>query len=170
LISLPCQGTLTNNRYGILLRVTGTNEVANNNKISNNTIMGCGNGATGDVGIKSTGISVTLDSNTFNDNKLVNLPVGYLISTGTNIFIRNTEYVNVTTEASLSGTLTFAEEDFGVPYADLTTCNGTSLLGKTAEVTNSTTATFGATVAAGGTNHILARCSQSGNWTVQGGP
>jgi hypothetical protein len=171
LISLPCQGTLTNNRYGILLRVTGTNEVANNNKVTNNTVVGCGNGATGDVGIREGTIGGSLDSNTFNDNKLVNLSIGYYLFAGTNNFIRNTEYVNVATEATLSGSgWTFAEEDFGVPYADLATCNGASLLGKTAEVTNSNTATFGATVATGGANHVLARCSQSGNWTVQGGP
>ena len=168
-INLPCQGTLTNNRYGMMIRVTGANEVANYNKYNNNTITGCGNGATGDVGIRSTGTgSGVEDSNTYNDNKLVNLSVGYLITEGTTFFIRNTEYINVATPFSSTGSgWTFAEEDFGTQFANLVACT-TPLLGKTAEVTNSNTLVFGATVAAGGANHVLARCSQTGVWTVAG--
>lgn len=168
-VSLPCNGTLTNNRYGIMVRATGTNEEANHNKFHNNTITGCGNGAAGDVGIRSTG-AATEDSNAYNDNKLINLSVGYLISEGTTIFIKDTQYDNVTTVATLSGSPTFAQVDFGVPFADLVSCTA-PLLGKTAEVTNNNAAnTFGTTITGGGSSHVLARCSQSGNWTVVGGP
>ncbi len=168
-INLPCLGTLTNNRYGILIRATGSLEVASDNKVNNNVINGCGNGAAGDYGIRSTGTAVE-DSNTYNDNKFVNLAVGWYISQGTHMYIRGTEYINVAAQTSISGSFSFAQTDFPVPFADLATCDGTTMLGKTAEVTNATLATFGSTVATGGANHVLARCSQSGNWTVAGGP
>jgi hypothetical protein len=52
------------------------------------------------------------------------------------------------------------------PFADLPTC-ASDTEGLEKSVTDSNTATWGATVANGGSNHILARCNAS-NWTVVG--
>lgn len=51
-------------------------------------------------------------------------------------------------------------------FASLTAC-GSTLEGAVAEVNNSTTATWGATITGGGTNKVLAHCNGA-NWTVMG--
>ena len=51
-------------------------------------------------------------------------------------------------------------------FSSLATCT-TSLEGGVAEVNNSNTATWGATIAGGGTNKVIAHCNGA-NWTVMG--
>lgn len=69
--------------------------------------------------------------------------------------------IGVTTDSGI-GTLQLKKQTF----ASLTACSAT-LEGAMASVTDSSTATWGATITGGSTNHVLAYCNNT-NWTVSG--
>jgi len=159
IINLPCQGTLTNNRYGILVRPNSSTDLANANKIQNNTIIGCGGGATGDFGIRTAGSGTQAD-NVYADNKFINLATGFSFTQGTGNMEWGSTFTNVTTQVGISGSPTFAaSETFNVPTADVASCAGT-YKGKSMWITSNTAAGF-ATAWSGvtGANNYQFKCN-----------
>ena len=96
-VTLPCSGTLASSRYGFLFRATGAGELVQGNRLFGNKVIGCGNGATGDVGISMAG-SAAVTASIFG-NDLVNLATGIQLTSGSGSVFGNT-FTNV---ASLYG-------------------------------------------------------------------
>jgi hypothetical protein len=167
-ITLPCGGTLAGNHYGFMVRPLGTNEVANNNKIANNTVIGCGNGTANSYGVDVTGNVGGTNNTVLSSNHFVNLAAGIWNNAGLDTYAVNNTFVNVTTPITFaSGSGSMAASTTPLAFANLDTCS-TTLEGNYAAVTDSTTNTNGATITGSGSNAVSAYCNGT-NWVVASG-
>jgi hypothetical protein len=158
-------GGLTSTLFGIQLRPTATGSYMSNNRFNNITLLGTpGASITEDgISLQSTGSGAIEDSNVFSNIGLTNFTNGLNIVAGTTHYFRNIDFgTGITTNANVSGSPTFAETDFPVPFGDLTGVQ----VGKTAIINNdSATPGFGATCNASGSAKV--KCWWNGtNWTV----
>lgn len=171
-ITMPCQGTLAGNREGLEIRTTSnSSESASNNTLEVNTVVGCGNGAAGDIGFLITGNGTFTNTGLFN-NTFINLATGFSINTGNGTKLINNTYNNVATPYNyVGGTLAAAQGNgFSVSFSQLATCSAT-LEGNLASVGNdaAVTTTWGTTITNGGANHVLGQCNGAGAaWTMVG--
>jgi hypothetical protein len=96
-VIFPVQGTRSGTLVGIQMRcgIGATTGVCSNNSFRNNTVQGTG--ASGELGINFTGAG-TQDSNSANDNTLINLATGISRSNGTNSQFLNNNFISVATQ------------------------------------------------------------------------
>lgn len=161
-IYLPCGGTLAGTRNGIDIRPLGSNEQASNNRLDGNTITGCGNGATGDLGVNLRGAGIA-SGNAIYNTTLNNLQTGIAFNFGAGYFLWNTVLNNVA--AATSGTTTtFGQSDVPIAFAQVASC-AAPYKGNTVEVSNGNTAPSWNATLASGTGEVDARCNGT-NWVV----